>query len=103
MKRGAALVLLLLTGCSTAPVAGLLDWLAPGQLPPEKTTPHGGVCLPQGILAPPPAPAAPVAAPVPGAAPVAPVPWPPPSPAAVPVGPVGPPPGAPPPPSSGLP
>jgi hypothetical protein len=58
MKRIAA-VCLLLTGCSTAPVADLMDWLRPGQLPPAPGY-HGGVGAQQEIAAPlPPAPAAP--------------------------------------------
>jgi len=76
MKRGPAFFLLLLTGCSTAPIADVMDFFAPGTLPAEKTTPYGGVCLPQGITAPPAATTAPAPQPVPAAA-VAPLPWPP--------------------------
>jgi hypothetical protein len=87
MKGRPALMLLLLTGCSTAPCADLLDWLCPGRLPPEKTTPYGGVCLPQGVIAPcptpivaPVSPGGPVVIPPPPPPPtagVAPVSWPP--------------------------
>jgi hypothetical protein len=76
MKRGSALLLLLLTGCSTAPIADVMDWLVPGRLPPDKTTPYGGVCLPQGVIAPTPTAVAPVPAPL-GATPFVPPPPPP--------------------------
>jgi hypothetical protein len=52
MKRVAALCLLLSAGCSTAPVADLLDCLAPGRLPPAPGY-HGGVGA-QTQVAPPP-------------------------------------------------
>jgi hypothetical protein len=48
MSRGAFL-LLLCTGCSTAPIADMLDYFKPGQLEPAKATPYGGVCLPRPI------------------------------------------------------
>jgi hypothetical protein len=51
MKRIAALCLLLSAGCSTAPVADLMDWVAPGRLPPT-TGFHGGVSA-QTQVAPP--------------------------------------------------
>jgi hypothetical protein len=58
MKRIAA-VCLLLTGCSTAPVADLMDWLRPGRLEPAPGY-HGGVGAQQVITEPlPPTPAAP--------------------------------------------
>jgi hypothetical protein len=38
--------MLLLAGCSTAPVADLLDWCKPGRLCPDATAPYGGVCGP---------------------------------------------------------
>ncbi len=41
MRRMAA-VCLLLTGCSSAPVADLMDYFAPGRLPPAPGY-HGGV------------------------------------------------------------
>jgi hypothetical protein len=60
MKRIAAVCLLLSAGCSTAPVADLMDCLAPGRLP---TAPgyHGGVGAQQQVApplleAPPPVP-----------------------------------------------
>jgi hypothetical protein len=54
MKRAAPLVLLLLAGCSTAPVADVLDFFAPGRARVGQTPPYGGVCIPQGgsIVAP---------------------------------------------------
>ena len=45
MKRIAA-VCLLLAGCSTAPVADLMDHFAPGRLP-QAPGYHGGVGTPQ--------------------------------------------------------
>jgi hypothetical protein len=57
MKRIAA-VCLLLTGCSSAPVADLMDWLRPGQLEPAPAY-HGGVGSQQQIAAPLPPPDAP--------------------------------------------
>jgi hypothetical protein len=49
MKRTAlAAALLALAGCSTAPLADFLDFVAPGRLPPEKGQLYGGVCQPQG-------------------------------------------------------
>ncbi len=83
MRRAAPLLLLLLAGCSTAPVADLMDFFAPGRARVGQTPPIGGVCIPQGgpIVAPG-VPAAVPAAPVPlvPAAPVAPVTPPPPAP-----------------------
>src|SRR5262249_37167219 len=99
MKCGLAICLLLLTGCSTAPVADLMDWFWPGRLPAETTTPHGGVCLPQGNLPPPgvPIPAAPPAGPPPAPpAAIAPGAWPPRAPTGpAPPGPLPPPPSPP--------
>ena len=92
MNRGAALLLLFVTGCSTAPIADMMDFFVPGTLPAEKTNPYGGVCLPQGINAPPAATTAPPPWPVPPTA-VAPLEWPPRLPAPVPPGSL-PPPGA---------
>jgi hypothetical protein len=51
MKRLAVLVLFL-AGCSTAPVADLLDYFTPGKLEPGKVAPYGGVCGPQQVGAP---------------------------------------------------
>jgi len=62
MKRIAA-VCLLLTGCGSAPVADLMDWLSPGRLPPAPGY-HGGVGAQQQIAPPPEAP--PPEAPPPG-------------------------------------
>jgi hypothetical protein len=103
----AALLFGLAAGCSTAPIADLLDHFKPGQLGPERTPPYGGVCVPSpvGPLAggapvsgPPPGFPAPVPPPAAaGPVPIAPAPVPPPTP------PVTPPPGpaavAPPPPA----
>jgi len=76
MRKIPALLALLLTGCSTAPVADLMDLLYPGRLAPGTSAPYGGVCLPQGgPVAPAPVPAVPG---VPGPA----VPLPPPPPGA---------------------
>ena len=47
MKRTAALVLLLATGCSTAPIADVLDFIKPSRL--ESNAPYYG-----GVGAPPP-------------------------------------------------
>ena len=59
MKRIAA-ACLLLTGCSSAPVADLMDWARPGRLEPSPGY-HGGVGAQQQIAAPlPPAPEAPL-------------------------------------------
>jgi len=54
------LLLLLLCGCSTAPVADMLDFFKPGKLEADKQPPYGGVCLPRQV-----APPAGVAAPLP--------------------------------------
>jgi hypothetical protein len=48
MKRLAVLALLL-AGCSTAPVADLLDYFTPGKLEQGKAAPYGGVCGPQQV------------------------------------------------------
>jgi hypothetical protein len=70
MRRAAPLLLLLLAGCSTAPLADLLDFFSPGKLRGDNTPPRGGVCIPQGgpIVA----PAVPAPAPVVPAVPVPP-------------------------------
>jgi hypothetical protein len=49
MKRLMALVLLLAAGCSTAPLADLLDLCKPGRLGAEQTPPYGGVCAPKQV------------------------------------------------------
>ena len=62
MKRIAAACLLLSAGCSSAPVADLMDYFAPGRLPPAPGY-HGGVGAqtqglpPQIQSGPPPVPA----------------------------------------------
>jgi hypothetical protein len=70
--RHSALLLLLVAGCSTAPVADVMDYFSPGRLDKPQVTPYGGVCLQpnQG----PPINAIPIGGPVPplGAAPAAP-------------------------------
>jgi hypothetical protein len=82
MKRAAAFLLIMLAGCSTAPVADLMDWLKPGRLPSGPY--HGGVCGPNG---------SPALAPTPESPPVvSPPPFPPTAPAPPPI-PVAPPPG----------
>jgi hypothetical protein len=54
MKRMLALLLLCLTGCSTAPVADLLDWKNPGCIRGSGPF-YGGVAAPPpGTLSPPP-------------------------------------------------
>ena len=42
------LTLLAAGGCSTAPIADMMDGLKPGRLYPDTRTPYGGVCIPQG-------------------------------------------------------
>ncbi len=46
MKRPLVLLFLLVAGCSTAPVADLMDYFSPGRLGPESTPPYGGVSAP---------------------------------------------------------
>src|SRR5262249_47268952 len=109
MKRMAALLLGLMAGCSTAPLADVLDFLSPGRLGPERTPPYGGVCVPTavgppaaglpapspGVSVPTPPSPAPVGTPLPGSPTVTP---PPPAPVGTPLpGPTGtfPPPSAP--------
>jgi hypothetical protein len=77
MRRVVPLLLLLLAGCSTAPVADFLDFFFTGRPRQGDCAPFGGVCIPQGgpILAPVvPAPAPAPAPPVPAPAPVVPAP-----------------------------
>lgn len=73
VRRAAALVALLLPGCSTCPLVDLLDYFKPGRVSGEGP-PYGGVCLPQGaqVIAPQPAPAPPPAPPPQPPAPPAP-------------------------------
>jgi hypothetical protein len=87
MRRSLALFLLLLVGCSTAPLADLMDFFQPGKLSRAKTAPYGGVCVPRPLI-----PPGPVACPPAGPAVTGPAV---PPPAAVPP-PVVPPPPAPP-------
>ncbi len=75
MKR-AALALVLLAGCSTAPLADLMDFFAPGKLGKGNTAPYGGVCIPQGG---PVVPAGPVVVPAGTVTPPGAVPLPPPT------------------------
>jgi hypothetical protein len=44
-----AFVFLFVTGCSTAPIADVLDYFKPGRIEPAKTAPYGGVCVPKQI------------------------------------------------------
>ena len=71
MRRAVPLLLLLLAGCSTAPVADIMDFFCTGRPRQGDCAPFGGVCIPQGgpILAP--------VVPAPAPAPVPPVPAPP--------------------------
>ena len=55
MKRVALLLPLALCGCSTAPVADILDWARPAEPIPQDTKVHGGVSgIPPQDIAPPP-------------------------------------------------
>jgi hypothetical protein len=68
------MILCLLAGCSTNPLAGTLDLVAPGKLGTVTVQPYGGVGIPQGPIVPS-APLVPVVgAPVPLAPPTAVVP-----------------------------
>jgi|GEM_PF-1349750 len=80
VKRWAVLTLLL-SGCSTAPLADVLDHLKPGRLEPGQTAPYGGVCNPHpggpaptvaGPIPPPVFPTAPAPTAPPTGAPLAP-------------------------------
>jgi hypothetical protein len=73
MKRPVILLFLFLAGCSTAPVADLMDYFSPGRIGPEATPPYGGVSAPHpgGGSLPPGAVAGPALPPVPPAPPVA--------------------------------
>ncbi|MCS6851130.1 MAG: hypothetical protein NZ700_08190 [Gemmataceae bacterium] len=46
MWRWAILLVALLGGCSTAPVANFLDFVRPGRLRPGPGLPYGGVGIP---------------------------------------------------------
>ena len=47
----AGLLTLLLAGCSTSPIADLMDLCCPGQFPANARGTTGGVCVPQGGVA----------------------------------------------------
>src|SRR5436309_545319 len=47
MRGLAGLLLLLAVGCSTAPVADVLDFACPPQMPPPNAPSFGGVGIPQ--------------------------------------------------------
>src|SRR5262249_51138778 len=42
-----SLLLLFLAGCSTAPIADMMDYFSPGRIAVDKGAPRGGVCGPQ--------------------------------------------------------
>jgi hypothetical protein len=48
LQLTASAILLIVAGCSTAPVADFLDLVHPGRFPAKAKDPHGGVCVPQG-------------------------------------------------------
>jgi hypothetical protein len=50
MKRTWVLLALFAAGCSTAPIADFLDFIAPGRVPEGAGQIQGGVCAPQGAL-----------------------------------------------------
>jgi hypothetical protein len=68
MRRAAVLFFLLLTGCSTAPLAGFLDAVRPGKIDPGKPF-YGGVGA-DPVTGAPPVTVVPPAAPVPPPGPV---------------------------------
>jgi hypothetical protein len=51
-----SLLLAVLAGCSTAPIADMLDFFKPGRLEPATTPPYGGVCTPRPVGPPAPLP-----------------------------------------------
>jgi hypothetical protein len=80
--RRMAVLLILMAGCSTAPVADVMDYFSPGRMDKAQVTPYGGVCqqpgkgppinaIPIGGALPPPSLPTPgaVVAPPPGAVP----------------------------------
>ena len=77
MTRRWPLLLCLVTGCSTHPVADVMDFFKPGKIYPNEVQPYGGVCLIQGPIQPPcpapvigpPTPLAPTPAPAPATLP----------------------------------
>ena len=79
-RPGWPLMLCLIAGCSTAPIADTLDFFKPGHLYPDRVpTPYGGVCIRQGpgptattpSLPPPQVQIVPPAAPLPPGSPIA--------------------------------
>lgn len=50
MQRAALIGVFLLAGCSTAPIADLLDWWKPGRMEYRGVEPYGGVGANQPIL-----------------------------------------------------
>jgi hypothetical protein len=46
MKRPLVFLIVFVAGCSTAPVADLMDYFSPGRMGPESTPPYGGVSAP---------------------------------------------------------
>lgn len=46
MKRPIVFLAFFLIGCSTAPVADMMDYFSPGRMGPETTPPYGGVAAP---------------------------------------------------------
>src|SRR5438552_8567112 len=41
-----------MAGCSTTPVADMMDFFRPGRLDPGATAPYGGVCTPRPVAPP---------------------------------------------------
>jgi hypothetical protein len=53
MRHLCCLVVLLLAGCSTHPIADIMDFSRPGHMYANEVNPYGGVCGNQGpVLAP---------------------------------------------------
>jgi hypothetical protein len=64
MKRcGLAILICILSGCSTHPITDVCDFVRPGTLGKTTVQPYGGVAIPQGAIIP-------VAPSVPGVAPL---------------------------------
>jgi hypothetical protein len=51
LQLALAVVLVVLAGCSTAPIADIMDFWCPGRFPKDAKGAIGGVCVPQGGLA----------------------------------------------------
>jgi hypothetical protein len=47
--RWSVLLILALSGCSTSPVAGFLDWARPARMPKGDQQTRGGVCNPNPL------------------------------------------------------